>query len=61
MPQGDSLFYLIGEKSGLSIPAVLIYGRDGRLRYKLTGDDPNRQYTTEDVDRAIGELLKSPD
>ncbi|MBP1598639.1 MAG: resA 13 [Acidobacteria bacterium] len=41
----------------LSIPAVLIYGRDGRLRYKLTGDDPNRQFTNEDVDRAIETLL----
>jgi len=41
----------------MSIPAVMIYGRDGRLRYKLTGDDPNRQFTNEDVDRAIEELL----
>jgi thiol-disulfide isomerase/thioredoxin len=45
----------------LSIPAVMIYGRDGRLRFKLTGDDPNKQYTNEDVDRAIEELLRSPD
>ncbi len=42
----------------LSIPAVLIYGRDGRLRHKLTGDDPNRQFTSEDVDRALEETLK---
>jgi len=45
----------------LSIPAVLIYGRDGRLRYKLTGDDPNRQFTNEDVDRAIEVLLGETD
>jgi thiol-disulfide isomerase/thioredoxin len=45
----------------LSIPAVMIYGRDGRLRYKLTADDPNHQFTSEDVDRAIEELLKATD
>jgi hypothetical protein len=38
---------------------VLIYDRDGTLRYKLTGDDPNRQFTNGDVDRAIQELLRS--
>jgi cytochrome c biogenesis protein CcmG/thiol:disulfide interchange protein DsbE len=41
----------------LGIPAVFIYGPDGALRYRLTGDDPNNQYTDADVDDAIEELL----
>jgi thiol-disulfide isomerase/thioredoxin len=41
----------------LGIPAVLIYDRAGKLRHKLTGDNPNRQYQNEDVDRALDELL----
>jgi len=41
----------------LGIPAVLIYGPDGSLRYRLTGDDPNNQFTDADVDNAIEELL----
>jgi thiol-disulfide isomerase/thioredoxin len=40
----------------LGIPAVLIYDREGKLRHKLTGDNPNRQYKNEDVDRALEEL-----
>lgn len=41
----------------LGIPAVFIYGPDGSLRYRLTGDDPNNQFTDADVDDAIEELL----
>lgn len=41
----------------LGIPAVFIYGPDGVLRYRLTGDDPNNQYTDADVVDAIEELL----
>jgi len=41
----------------LGIPAVLIYDREGKLRHKLTGDNPNRQYKNEDVDRALEDLL----
>ncbi len=40
----------------LGIPAVFIYDRAGQLRYRLTGDDPNRQFTNEDVDAAIKSL-----
>ncbi len=36
-----------------SIPAVLIYGGEGQLRYRLTGDDSNRQFSEEDVKEAI--------
>ncbi len=39
------------------IPAVFIYDREGNLRYRLTGDDPNHQFTNDDVDRAVETLL----
>ena len=41
----------------LTIPAVFIYGRDGEIRYRLTADDPNNQFTDRDVEAAIDELL----
>jgi len=41
----------------LTIPAVFIYGRDGEIRYRLTADDPNNQFTDQDVEEAIEELL----
>jgi len=39
------------------IPAVFLYDRSGKLRYRLTGDDPNRQFTSDDVDQALQTLL----
>lgn len=42
----------------LGIPAVEIYARDGTLARKLDADDPNDQFTDEDVGEAIRELLK---
>lgn len=42
----------------LGIPAVFIYDRAGKLRYRLTGDNPNKQYTNEDVDKAVEELVQ---
>jgi len=42
----------------LGIPAVHVYDGAGELRYELTGDDPNNQFTDEDVERAIEELLR---
>lgn len=46
------------EKLGLlGIPAVHIYDRDGKLTSRLTGDDPNHQYTEADVDAAISKLV----
>lgn len=43
-----------------SIPAVIIYDAKGQERYRLTGDDPNKQYTDQDVESAIVELLTKP-
>lgn len=42
----------------LGIPAVHVYDGDGELRYELTGDDPNNQFTDDDVERAIEVLLR---
>ncbi|MEZ5332584.1 MAG: TlpA disulfide reductase family protein [Thermoanaerobaculia bacterium] len=41
----------------LGIPAVKIYARDGTLATALDADDPNHQFTDEDVEEAIEELL----
>jgi thiol-disulfide isomerase/thioredoxin len=41
----------------LGIPAVFIYDESGKLRYRLTGDNPNKQFTNEDVENAIKDLL----
>jgi hypothetical protein len=41
----------------LGIPAVYVYAPDGERRYRLTADDPYNQFTDEDVEDAIQELL----
>ncbi|TNF82749.1 MAG: TlpA family protein disulfide reductase [Acidobacteria bacterium] len=41
----------------LGIPAVYVYAPDGERRYKLTADDPYNQFTDEDVESAIEDLL----
>ena len=41
----------------LGIPAVLIYGKDGNERYRLTGDNPNKQFTEADIENAIKHLI----
>jgi thiol-disulfide isomerase/thioredoxin len=40
----------------LGIPAVFLYDRAGRRRYRLTGDDPNRQFTEKDIEQAVQAL-----
>lgn len=41
----------------IGIPAVLIYDGEGRERFRLTGDNPSKQFTDEDIENAINELL----
>lgn len=41
----------------LGIPTVLIYGPDGQERFRLTGDNPNQQFTDQDIESAIESLL----
>ncbi|MFK7794781.1 MAG: TlpA family protein disulfide reductase [Gammaproteobacteria bacterium] len=46
------------EKTNLiGIPAVLIYDSEGNERYRLTGDNPNQQFSKHDVEQAIKALL----
>jgi len=41
----------------LGLPAVGILGRDGAEAYRLSGDNPFRQFTEQDVEDAVRELL----
>jgi hypothetical protein len=41
----------------LGIPAVYIYSKDGKLYSKLTGDNPNKQFTEQDIKDTINALL----
>ena len=41
----------------LGIPTVFIYSQDGNLVYRLTGDNPNKQFTEKDIESAINQLL----
>lgn len=41
----------------LGIPAVFVYDRTGRLTARLSGDDPNKQFTEADVEAAVLEQL----
>jgi thiol-disulfide isomerase/thioredoxin len=40
-----------------AIPAVFVYGPDGKEVKRFTMDDPKNQFTYEDVEKAIGALL----
>ena len=42
----------------LGIPAVIIYDQQGQLRHRLTGDNPNDQFTENDIEAAIQKLLE---
>jgi thiol-disulfide isomerase/thioredoxin len=41
----------------LGIPAVYVYDPEGELFRRLTTDDPNHQFTDEDVERSVRALL----
>lgn len=43
----------------LGLPTVRIYAADGSEAYRLSGDNPNKQFTEKDVEDAILELLTS--
>lgn len=42
----------------LGIPTVFIYSPEGELVNRLTGDNPNKQFTELDIEKAINSLLK---
>jgi thiol-disulfide isomerase/thioredoxin len=41
----------------LGLPVVRVFTPDGGEAYKLTGDNPHKQFTEQDVENAILELL----
>ncbi len=41
----------------MSLPVVLIYDRAGEEKYRLSGDNPNQQFSDKDVEAAIEQLL----
>lgn len=41
----------------IGIPAVIIYDGQGNERFRLTGDNPSKQFTDQDIENAINELL----
>jgi len=41
----------------LGIPVVLVFDGEGKERFRLTGDNPNRQFGDKDVEHAIQSLL----
>ena len=50
--------YVAAIRAGqLGIPTVLVYGPDGQERFRLTGDNPNSQFTDRDIESAIETLL----
>jgi thiol-disulfide isomerase/thioredoxin len=59
--------YLLDEKSEVwqerwrlkGVPAVFVYGRDGKLARKFTNDDPDDQFTYGDVRKFVEGLLRS--
>src|SRR5690606_15975565 len=42
-----------------SIPAVLVFGRDGQLARKFDMDDPDNQFTYEQVEELVAEMVES--
>ena len=42
----------------LGIPTVFIYSQEGALIFRLTGDNPNKQFTEKDIESAINKLLE---
>ena len=57
----ENLMKSFEELDLLGIPAVYIYSADGKLHSKLTGDNPNKQFTEMDIKATIDALLKTDD
>lgn len=50
----DEIFDKLGVQA---IPAVFVYGPDGKLVKKFTMDDPSNQFTYKDVEKYVQNLL----
>jgi thiol-disulfide isomerase/thioredoxin len=53
----ENLMKSFEELDLLGIPAVYIYSADGMFHSKLTGDNPNKQFTDQDIKDTIDALL----
>jgi len=53
----ENLLHAFEKIDLIGIPAVLIYDEEGKEKYRLTGDNPNKQFTDKDIEIAIKELL----
>ena len=53
----ENLLYAFEKIDLIGIPAVLIYDSKGNEQYRLTGDNPNKQFTEKDIEEAIINLL----
>ncbi len=42
----------------IGIPAVFIYDKNGKESFRLTGDNPNSQFTEKDIEASVLQLLK---
>lgn len=54
----ENLLHAFEKIDLIGIPAVLIYDRKGNEQYRLTGDNPNKQFTEKDIEAAVNNLLK---
>ncbi len=54
----ENMLDVFEEFNLISIPAVIIYDKGGKEKYRLTGDNPNKQFTEKDVESAILTLLQ---
>ena len=43
----------------IGIPAVFIYDQHGNLAHRLTGDNPNKQFTESDIEKVLKQMLKA--
>jgi thiol-disulfide isomerase/thioredoxin len=53
----ENLLHAFEKINLIGIPAVLIYDKDGTEKYRLTGDNPNMQFTEKDIKQALNDLL----
>ncbi len=53
----ENLLHAFEKIDLIGIPAVLIYDQKGNEQFRLTGDNPNKQFTEIDIEEAIIHLL----
>ena len=57
----ENLLHAFEKIDLIGIPAVLIYDKHGKEQYRLTGDNPNKQFTEKDIEEAVKNLLDNND